>query len=389
MSGYVFLSNSTKPNKKEQYSREEVKLTNVCRPCLQTALKMGYDVVLGVNRANPDGLPCELPIYMYDSHTYRSVFDLKNNLIAYKNLIRILKKYNIEIIHCNTPIGGTIGRICGKRMHVKKVIYTVHGFHFYKDAPFINRTVFKMAERIMARWTDVIITMNQEDYEAAQKFHIKKGGNIYKVHGVGINIDNYRNVNVDKKNVRLRLGIKDGDVVCISAGDLVSRKNYAVAIKAIALLRDSRIHYIVCGIGPEKRKLEKLAKNLHIENQIHFLGFRTDVKELLLSADVFLFTSLQEGLPRSLMEAMACGLPCIVSNIRGNIDLIEDKKGGFLCGTKDIKAFAYAINKLSYDSILQKKMGSINQENIKDYDINIVNKEIEDIYKKELGSKIK
>ena len=125
--------------------------------------------------------------------------------------------------------------------------------------------------------------------------------------------------------------MKEEDIICISAGDLVARKNYAVAIKAIALLKNTRIHYLICGKGAEEKKLKELAKKLHVEKQIHFLGFRMDIDQLLLSSDLFLFTSLQEGLPRSLMEAMACELPCIVSSIRGNVDLIEIGRGGFLC----------------------------------------------------------
>lgn len=385
MSGYVFLSNSTRPSRKEQYSRTEIKLTNVCRPCLQNALEMGYDVYLGVNRDNPDGLPCELPIHMYDSHTYRSIFDLKSNWIAYKNLCNILKSNNIEIIHCNTPIGGVIGRVCGKKAHIRKIIYSVHGFHFYQGAPVINQTLFKWAEQIMAYWTDVIITMNQEDYEAAQKFHLRKKGKVYKVHGVGINVNDYENININREAVRSKLGLKEEDIICISAGDLVVRKNYAVAIKAIALLKNIRIHYLICGIGTEKKKLEKLAKKLHVDKQIHFLGFRTDINQLLLSSDLFLFTSLQEGLPRSLMEAMACELPCVVSNIRGNIDLIENGKGGFLCNPKSEREFAIAIKRLSNDSCLRKKMGLINKHNVKAYDISVVEKEIKEIYKKELN----
>ena len=173
MPGYVFLSNSNKPNKAEEYSRQPVILSNVSRPYLEKALDMGYEVWFGTNRDKPENLECELPIHMYDSHTYRSIFNLKDNIIAYKNLMKILKNNDIKVIHCNTPIGGMIGRICGKKAKVKHIIYTAHGFHFYKGAPLLNRTIFKWAESLMAHWTDAIITMNEEDYQAAQKFKLK------------------------------------------------------------------------------------------------------------------------------------------------------------------------------------------------------------------------
>ena len=160
MAGYVFLSNSTKPSEEEQNSRTEVKLTNVSRPCLQTALEMGYDVYFGTNRANPEELQCELPVKMYDSHSYRSITAFKDNKVAYDNLVQIVKKGKVDVIHCNTPVGGFVGRLVGRRYKVHKVIYTAHGFHFFKGAPLFNRTVLKWAEMIMAHWTDAIITMN-------------------------------------------------------------------------------------------------------------------------------------------------------------------------------------------------------------------------------------
>lgn len=117
LSKYVFISNSTKPNQDEYESLEDIKLSNVNRPCLKIANEMGYDVILGVNRKYPEKLKCpEMDITFYDSHTFRSIFAFKDNYIAYKNLCEILKKGEVEVIHCNTPIGGFIGRVCGKKI---------------------------------------------------------------------------------------------------------------------------------------------------------------------------------------------------------------------------------------------------------------------------------
>ena len=380
--GYVFLSNSTKPTAQEQYSKEEIKLTNVSRPCLKSALDMGYDVFFGTNRHDPEKLACELPVHKYDSHSYRSITSIKDNWVAFKNLRKIIKENNIDVIHCNTPVGGMIGRLCGKLYHINKVIYTAHGFHFYKGAPLINRTIYKWAEQLMAHWTDVIITMKQEDFEAAKRFHLIKKGKVYKVHGVGITLSDINDVNIDKSVVRYNLGLKDSDIVCISAGDLVARKNYQIAIKAIAKTKNPNIHYLICGTGEDLDRLKRLAQNLKIADRIHFLGYRTDVIELYKASDIFLFTTLQEGLPRSLMEAMACGLPCIVSNIRGNVDLIKDGKGGFLCNPQNPDAFTKAINLCDADTC--HSFGSFNLDEIKKYDIAVVKREIQKIYKESL-----
>ncbi|EOU1472103.1 glycosyltransferase family 4 protein [Clostridium perfringens] len=380
MAGYVFLSNSSKPSKEEQVSRKEVKLTNVNKPCLKTALDMGYEVWFGVNRESPENLKCELPIHLYDSHTYRSIFNLKDNIIAYKNLMKVLKENNIEVIHCNTPIGGVIGRFCGKRARVKKIIYTAHGFHFYKGAPLVNRTFFKWAEMFMAHWTDAIIIMNKEDYESAKKFRLKRGGKVYYTPGVGIDSKIYRNTNVNKSELRDTLGLKESDVVCISMGDLIARKNYGIAIKSIAKCKNDSIHYLICGTGPELKKLQKLAKEQGVDDRIHFLGFRTDIKELLKISDIFLFTTLQEGMPRSMMEAMASGLPCIASKIRGNVDLLEDGKGGYLVETDSEYQITNKLDELANNPKLRMEMSKANLERIKNFDVKEVEKVIYNIY---------
>lgn len=385
MAGYVFIGNSTKPTEEKLNSREDIKLDNISRPCLNAALNLGYEVVLGVNRNNPHELSCkELPISLYDSHTYRSITAIKDNYIAYKNLCDVINEKHVDVIHCNTPVGGMIGRLVGKRYHVKKIIYTVHGFHFYKGAPLFNRTVIKWAEMIMAHWTDVIITMNQEDYEAAKKFKLRNNGKVYYVPGVGIDTDIYKNVVVDKNEIRSSLGLKDSDIVCISMGDLIPRKNYGVAIKAIAQCKNPNIHYLICGRGSELDNLQKLVKEQEIENQIHFLGYRTDIKELLQAADIFLFTTLQEGMPRSMMEAMASGLPCITSRIRGNVDLLEDGKGGFLVPVYDVNVIAEKLKVLASDAELRKKMSEQNLVRILDFDTAKVKEIIGKIYREEL-----
>lgn len=385
MPGYVFISNSTKPTKETASSRSPIMLSNVNRPCLQAAIDMGYEVFLGVNRDTPEALPCELPVKPFDSHTYRSIIAFRDNYTAYRNLSKVFKENDIHALHCNTPIGGMIGRLCAKKFHAKRVIYTAHGFHFYQGAPLINRTVYKLAERIMARWTDAIITMNQEDFEAANKFKLRKGGKVYFVHGVGICCKDYEGLPSLRQQKRAELNLEDTDIALISMGDLIPRKDYATAIRAIAMAGDSRLHYLICGKGPELEKLQALAQELGVAQQVHFLGFRTDVKELLAAADIFLFTTLQEGLPRSMMEAMASGLPCVVSAIRGNVDLVEHGQGGFLYPRRDVVGFTNGIRRLAEDAALREQMGMYNLQRIRDYDIRVVEQEIRNIYAEVLG----
>lgn len=352
---------------------------------VEVAKKLGYEFHLAGNFDGTDQKKLESDekkygIYIHQIDLARMPFSLKN-VNAYRQMVKLIKDNQIDYVHCNTPVGGLLGRLAGRKCKVTKVIYQAHGFHFYAGAPFFNRTVLKWVEQIMAHWTDAVITMNEEDYQAAQKLKLKKNGRVFKVHGVGIDLKAFENIDVDFKEKRSELGIKPSDIVCISAGDLIKRKNYGTAIKAVANVKDENIHYLICGVGPEEEKLKRIAIENGIEDNVHFLGFRKDVKELMMISDIFLFTTLQEGLPRSMMEAMACGLPCVASRVRGNVDLLDDGKGGYLCRSRDDKEVAERIKGLCSHEELRKKMKLHNLETIRDYDVSVVEREIEKIYK--------
>lgn len=311
----------------------------------------------------------------------RSPYSVKN-VFAYKQLVKLIKEENIDFIHCNTPIGGLLGRLAGERCNVKRVIYEAHGFHFYKGAPIKNWLIYYPIEKWLAKKTDAIITINKEDYERAKRFKLKNNGKIYYVPGVGMDLSQYDMSDDVREIKRNELNLKNTDIVLISMGDLIDRKNYPVAIEAILKLNNANVHYFICGNGPEKHKLKKLAQKLNIDNNVHFLGYRSDIKELLKASDIFLFTSKQEGLPRSLMEAMASGLPCIASRIRGNTDLIENTNCGFLCNSID--DYVNAIKKIISSEDINIYIKS-SLDRIKEFDVGIVINYLKDVYSQEFN----
>ena len=150
-------------------------------------------------------------------------------------------------------------------------------------------------------------------------------------------------------------------------------------------LNNKNIHYILCGVGNEQEALQQQANKAGLHDNVHFLGFRNDVKELYKAADCFVMPSFREGLSRSIMEAMASGLPCVVSRIRGNVDLIEDGVGGYLCDPNDAQDFADALAKLAEDESLRKNMAFENLKAIKQFDVHVVENEIKDVYRAVLG----
>ena len=304
------------------------------------------------------------------------------NLTAYKELVKLINQEKIDYIHCNTPVGGLLGRLAGKKCKVKKVIYQAHGFHFYKGAPLKNWLLYYPVEKRLARYTDALITINREDYELAKrKMRLRNGGKVYYVPGVGVDLEKFSKTTIDKKAKRRELGIPEDAVLLLSVGELNHNKNHETVIRAIA---DMNVYYIIAGQGELHQHLEDLIDSLNLRDRVKLLGFSRDVKELYEAADIFVFPSFREGLSVSVMEAMASGLPCVASKIRGNTDLLENTGGGFLRDPHDASDFAEKIERLAADVELRKKMGRANLMTIQKFSTEAVIKEMQNIYATEL-----
>ena len=378
--GFLFIANGRVVPRKQELSLEPVKTGSFEAPAMYAADYLGLKLYMGINRDYADQLKAvDYPITFYNQHIYRNIFGFKDIYVGYKNLCRFLESHpDIEIIHCNTPIGGVLGRICGKKYN-KKVIYTAHGFHFFKGAPLANRTIFKWIEKYMAHYSDAIITINQEDYNAAQSFRLKKGGKVFYVPGVGVDTKLYDSIVVNKNQKKQEIGLPVGSKIGIIVGDLNDNKNVETILKALPMT-PKEFHIIICGFGPNELSLKELAANLKVSERTHFLGFRKDVKELYAISDMFLFASKREGLPRSTMEAMCMELPCIVSKIRGNVDLIDEGLGGFLCTPLDYNAYAQAINKVLSDEKSAKQFGEYNKTKVEQFSIDVVRNKMVDVF---------
>lgn len=296
----------------------------------------------------------------------RSLKRVKDIIISYKMVKKLVNKNHYRIVHCHSPIGGVICRLaCRKaRKSGTKVIYTAHGFHFFKGASKASWMIYYPIEKWMSRYTDILITINHEDYQRAKKrFYAKK--TVY-VPGVGIDIEQFNSGFLEKiSTTRTRLESKYGldkeSILFLSVGELNKNKNHAVVIRALARMDNRNLHYFIAGQGKLKDELIQLASQLGISGQVHLLGYRIDVPDLMHAADVYLLPSIREGLNVSLMEAMASGLPCLCSNIRGNKELITKEAGGYLVDALDVGAWQKAISKVLN---MGKEFGNRNTERI-------------------------
>lgn len=311
----------------------------------------------------------------------RGISNISAIISAYKKVKLICDKNKYDIIHCHSPIGGVIARLAARksRKNGTKVIYTAHGFHFFKGAPLKNWLIYFPIEWICSFVTDVLITINSEDYNFAKKYmHAKR---IEYIPGVGINTEKISLVDVDRKVKRSEIGIEQDNIAVLSVGELNDNKNHETILKAIAKLARKDITYVICGLGDKEEYLQKLAKDLGIENNLILLGYRDDVIEICKCCDIFVFPSKREGLGLAALEAMASGLPVVTSNVHGIPDYSQDGITGFSCAPMNIEAFAENINKLANSKELRLQMGEHNKANVKKFDIKNVQACMQKIYK--------
>ena len=312
----------------------------------------------------------------------RNVLNITQNIKAYQQTKKIIDDNNYTLIHSHSPIGGFLSRIAVRkaRRQGTKMIYTAHGFHFYKGAPLLNWLIFYPIEKICSRWTDVLVTITHEDYLLAQnKMDAKE---VVYVPGVGINTADLAPKTEDatiKIDKRKELGLSQEDTVMLSVGELNKNKNQEILLRAMAQLGRKDLHYVVAGRGNLKGHLEELAQELGISGQLHLLGFRTDAKELFKMADFFAHPSFREGLSVAVMEAMASGLPIICSEIRGNIDLIKNNEGGFLFRPAELDTACQALKNM-LECSNRNSMGLYNLKKAEELDINAVLEVMKKIY---------
>ena len=354
-------------------------------PCLKMFQEQGWETWVCSRNDFDNPKDCVIP---HCDHYIDIPFErnpLKpGNVKAYRMLRKIVEKEQFDLIYCHTPVGAMLARLAGISARKKgtKVIYMAHGFHFYSGAPFLNWILYYPVEKFLSRFTDGLITINQEDYRRAQKFH---AGKTILIPGVGIDLDKFQKKEPTRQEIRNKLGIPERKIILMSVGELTKRKNHMAVIEALACLEEYDILYVVCGDGPMKARLRARAEELGVRERVKLLGFRKDIAELHKMADIFVFPSLQEGLPVAVMEAMASGLPIVASKIRGNEDLISNNQGGYLVNPMDSEQVAKAIEKMIQNPKKRKKMEERNLEIITKYGQETVLQKMDEFFDEIVG----
>jgi glycosyltransferase involved in cell wall biosynthesis len=356
-------------------------LANFHKPYIKLLIEEGYKIFVIANPSEGRKEEIEeLGVTCLDIYFSRSPFSIRN----YKALLKLntlFKATEFKLIHVHTPVASFLVRYSAKKNNQKNIIYTAHGFHFFKGSPILNWLIYYNIEKLARRWTDGLIVINKEDYINGLKLGYKESKNIFITNGVGVSVDHFKKSS--NSGIRDELKIPNQDIVITSVAELNSNKNHRFLLKNWKSLyeKNPNIHFLLVGTG----ELEEELKNYVNENQlknIYFLGFRIDIPDILNDTDIFTLLSKREGLPKCIMEAMANSKPSIVTNVRGSRDLIFNGKSGFIIELDDNNALIESFLKLTNNPQLRLKMGLQAAENVKIYDLNNVKNEYKNIYDK-------
>ena len=299
------------------------------------------------------------------------------NIKAFIKLEELQRINNYDIVHVHTPIAAIYGRLLKLSFPNLRTIYTAHGYHFLKGGSKLGWILYYPIEKIMAKFTDVIININKEDYEITkEKLRPKK---CYLLNGVGLDLREYKKLSSKEiQEKRKEFGLNDKDFVVLMIAEINKNKNHIQLINAMDILKDKypNIKVLCIGDGTLKESVEKQINLKNLQNSIFMLGYRFDVNKLINISDIGILLSYREGLPRNIMEFMACGRKVIATDIRGCRDLVCNDNVGTLVKVGDYEETARAIEKYY---ILNDKSFEVSEE-IKKYDINNVNIELLKIY---------
>lgn len=355
-------------------------------PFIEELKKRGCEVHAAYkdNSADKQGLDLSAVDKVFEVPFSRSPYST-SNIRAYKVLKRIIDENHYDAIHCHTPMGAVVTRLAAKNARKKgtKIIYTAHGFHFYKGASKFNWLVFYPIEKYLSKYTDCLITINHEDYELARQKGFKTL-KIEHVNGVGVDISRFHSVTASEKSqLRKEYGYSDSDFLMIYPADFCKRKNQNMLFDTLKLLleKNSNFKLLLPGLDEFAQPYIEYAKEIGVNDHISVMGYRRDIDKLVGMCDLSVSSSRQEGLPINLIEAMAIGNAIVASDVRGNNDLVVNGRNGFLVELNHSQEMADAVLKLYNDPELAASFRKQNSNMVKKYSVDSVIRHMVEIYK--------
>jgi glycosyltransferase EpsD len=367
-------------------------LSHICQfhlPVMEMLQKEGHEIHVAAknNLAEKNGLQLEFTDRYIEIPIQRSPKD-RRNIEAYKKLKKLFQEEYYDVVICNTPVAGVLTRMAAKetRKRGTTVIYMAHGFHFYKGAPKKYWLIYPIERYFANRRTDILITINKEDFQRAKKDFCCTVKHIY---GVGVRTDRYHPAEFEQQmQMRRNEGVEESDFVIICSKELMFDNNQKTLFRAVALIKNKvpNMKVLIAGNGPDEEMLRKLAVELKIDDIVRFLGYRTDLEKVVPMANLVVSCSYREGMPLNIIEAMLCARPIIASHNRGHNELIEEGKTGYLYDMLDEKMLADYIMKIVQNPKKAIKFGERAYEKVQNYTSDEVVKQMKKIID-DLGGK--
>lgn len=355
-------------------------------PYINWFKEQGFEVHV---MANSNGQQAQGFDKYYDVKIERSPFSLKN-LAAYRAAKKIIDSEKYDIVHCHTPMGGVIGRLASRKIRKQgaKVLYTAHGFHFYNGASKINWLLYYTMEKFLAPCADCIITINEEDYRnAKEKFESPKT-RVERIRGIGVDINRF-SPSGDKEALKKANGY-EGKFLLTYAAEFIPRKNHRFFVDAAKELvkKCPNVKILFAGKGELAEETKKHAEQLGVGDYIDFLGFCTNMPDVLRLSDVLISASVEEGFGINIIEGMASGLPAVVSIVRGHKEMVINEQNGYLVDVNNSSEFCDKIETLYYDKEQYRAMSEQATITAEKFSIENSLKQMEQIYKQYIRAEV-
>jgi glycosyltransferase involved in cell wall biosynthesis len=343
-------------------------------PFAELLRQRGHKVYAAANGVTTRAKCKEVFDGVWEMNWSRSPFNVMGPLRSLREIRRIVRNEKIDLVHVHTPIAAFAARLALRSTKVAsgtKVLYTAHGFHFHSGNSFMRNAPIIALEKVASSWTDHMIVINREDFDAAQRLRLLPPEKISYFPGIGVDTEYYSRESVPAERIasfRRSIGVSENTEYFVMVAEFTKRKRHRDLMDAFAALSRQDTYLILAGVGPLFSSIQEYSKWLNIASRVVFLGSCEDVRPVLASAIAMILPSEREGLPRSIMESLSMEVPVIASNIRGSRDLLSDG-GGILTEVGDIKGISNAMRWMLANSEKARLMGKRGRQRMHEFSL--------------------
>lgn len=306
---------------------------------------------------------------------------LWSDLKAVRSICDLLRQERPDIVHTHTPKAGIVGRWAARLARVPKIVHTYHGFGFSAQHPRWQRTLYTGLERCTARITDHFVVVSERNRLQAEEYGILARDRCEVIRS-GIDFTRFQGIRVDKPQKKMELGISPSDKVVGVVASLTPAKGLHYFLDSARKIRCEmpNVLFVMVGDGALRPQLKEQIRRLRLEDAVRMLGWRQDIPELLPVFDVFLLTSLWEGLPRAIVEALLSGIPVVASNVDGIAEVVQDGKNGYLARPGDIETLARCVIRLLRDDSLRQRLSEFAKTSVSAFSVQKMLKDYTKLY---------